>query len=91
LQKQTGAETDHASALRRGKLIRVLGEVANEVAQLSDGGEGRLEHGDLVTLLVVEVEQVVDGHEVGELLLLAGRQLLDLIAKGSRSALQEGR
>ena len=89
-RKETGAETDHASALRGWKLIRVLGEVTNEVAKLGDGGESSLEHGNLVTLLVVEIEQVVDGHEVGELLLLARRQLLDLIAEGSRSALQEG-
>jgi len=89
--EETSAESENTSALGAGELIGVLREVTNEVAELSDGGECRLEHGNLLASLVVEVEQVVDGHEVGELLPLVRSQLLDLITESGRCALQEGR
>ena len=87
--EETSAESHNASVLRRGELIGVLREVANEVAKLGDGGESRLEHGNLLASLVIEVKQVVDGHEVGDPLPLVRSQLLDLITKSSRGALQE--
>jgi hypothetical protein len=88
--EETGAESEHTSTLGRWELIGMLREVANEVAELSNGGESRLEHRNLLASLVVEVEQVVDGHEVGELLPLVRGQLLDLITESGRGALQEG-
>jgi hypothetical protein len=85
----SSAESKDASVGSRRKLASVLGEVTDVVTKLGDGDQGALEVRKLQTLLVVEVEQVVEGHEIWNGIALRARELGNLCAHGNDGTLQE--
>jgi hypothetical protein len=85
----SSAESKDASVGSRRKLASVLGEVTDVVTKLSDGDQRALKVRKLHSLLVVEVDQVVEGHEIRDSIALRARELGNLCAHGNDGALQE--
>ena len=85
----SSAESKNASVGSRRKLVGVLREVSDVVTKLSDGDQRALEVGKLQALLVVKIDQVVEGHKIRDGIALRTRELGNLSAHSNDGALQE--